>query len=104
MPPPRRSCDGAGVVCCGTTGQRDRFALELFQPLVPFAQIVRRHLEQSLETLGGCSPPCSAASIRVSVKPSSTAGPSTGSPAFCNSPCLSVIRQPSRLPLSTVER
>ena len=94
-----------GVVWRGTGCLLDGLSFDRCQPFIPFTQIARAVRQKGARVAGPVArPPCSAASISVSVRPSITAGPNTGSAAFWNSPCLSATRQPSRLPLSTVER
>ena len=72
--------------------------------LVPFAQIGRIvPRARALSRRAAAHPPAPPPASACRSDPSITAGPKTGSPAFCNSPCLSATRQPSKLPLSTVE-
>ena len=73
------------------------------QPLVPFAQIAGGILDQGPEPQGFLTP-LLGRQHEVSVNPSITAGPRYRLCRLLQEPLLERTRQPSRLPLSTVER
>ena len=72
------------------------------QPVIPGEQVAGLVLEDLLESCDVLRHD-SSISLKVSVRPATTARPSTGSRVFSIKPCLSASKQPRRLPLSTVE-